>query len=113
VALPSACSLALYTFVNLFPDIPHLNQEASVKVRFIDNSLKENEAYIESIQKVKWNLNMENLTQDSILVVSDAKISPGKLSASEAELELRKEVAKEEKLAQPTSTKTELKKARK
>jgi hypothetical protein len=41
------------------------------------------------------------------------KISPGKLSASEEELELRKEVAKEEKLAQPTSTKIKLKKVRK
>jgi hypothetical protein len=47
--------------------------------------------------------------KDSILVVSDAKLVQGKLSASEEELELRKEVAKEEKLAQPTSKKTKLK----
>jgi hypothetical protein len=37
--------------------------------------------------------------KDSILVASDAKISPGKLSASEAELELRKEVAKGRKIS--------------
>jgi hypothetical protein len=62
------------------------------------------------IQKsVKWNLNMENLTKTPYWLSAMRRLVQGKLSASEAELELRKEVAKEEKLAQPTSTKTELK----
>jgi hypothetical protein len=51
---------------------------------------------------------MENFNKDSILSIAMRTLVQGKLSASEAELELRKEVAKEEKLAQPTSTKTEL-----
>jgi hypothetical protein len=53
------------------------------------------------------------LTQDSILLSAMRRLVQGNFSASEAELELRKEVAKEEKLAQPTSTKTELKKGKK
>jgi hypothetical protein len=88
--------------------------ELALKSDSLTIALRKNEAYIESIQKVlNGELEYGKFNKDSILVASDAKISPGKLSASEAELELRKEVAKEEKLAQPTSTKTELKKARK
>jgi hypothetical protein len=45
---------------------------------------------------------MENFNKDSILVASDANISPGKLTALRSRIRIKKEVAEGRKLAQPT-----------
>ena len=58
-------------------------------------------------------LEYAKFNKDSILAASTEVIPQAKLSASEEELELRKEVAKEEKNAQPAATKAGSKNAKK
>jgi hypothetical protein len=61
-------------------------------------ALKKNEVYIKSIQKVlNGELEFAKFNKDSIMASTEEVIPQGKLTASDEELELRKEVAKEEK----------------
>jgi len=71
-------------------------------------ALKKNEAYIKSIQKVlTGELEYAKFNKDSILAAADELPSQVNLSPSKEELELRKQVAKEEKT--PVSKKPKLK----
>ncbi|WP_339919268.1 peptidase [uncultured Flavobacterium sp.] len=80
--------------------------ELALKSDSLTIALKKNEAYIQSIQKVlNGELEYAKFNKDSILASSTEVVPQVKLSASEEELELRKEVAKEEKNAQPAATK--------
>lgn len=72
--------------------------ELALKSDSLTIALKKNEAYILSIQKVlNGQLEYAKFNKDSILVYSEDTIPHGKLSASKEELELRKQVANEEK----------------
>lgn len=72
--------------------------ELALKSDSLTLALKKNEAYILSIQKVlNGQLEYAKFNKDSILVYSEDTISQLKLAPSKEELELRKEVAKEEK----------------
>ena len=85
--------------------------ELALKSDSLTIALKKNEAYIEAIQKVlTGELEYAKFNKDSILASSDEVVPLVKLSASEAELELRKEVAKEDKMSQPAVKKTGSKK---
>jgi hypothetical protein len=72
--------------------------ELALKSDSLSNALKKNEAYIKSIKRVLTNnLDYEKLSKDSITlgaVIDESKVD---LSASEAEVELRKEVNKRDK----------------
>lgn len=72
--------------------------ELALKSDSLSNALKKNEAYIKSIKRVLTNnLEYAKFSKDSITlgaIIDDAKID---LSASEAEMELRKEVNKRDK----------------
>lgn len=71
-------------------------------------ALKKNEAYIKSIQKVlTGELEYAKFNKDSILAAADEVPSQVNLSPSKEELELRKQVAKEEET--PVSKKPKLK----
>ncbi|WP_016988976.1 hypothetical protein [Flavobacterium sp. ACAM 123] len=72
--------------------------ELALKSDSLTIALKKNEIYIQSIQKVlTGELEYAKFNKDSILSSSEEVVPQLKLSASEEELELRKEVAKEEK----------------
>ena len=72
--------------------------------------LKQNEAYIQSIQKVlRGELEYAKFNKDSILATADDEVSKHNLSASEEELELREEVAQEEKKSQSNTSKAKKK----
>ncbi len=78
--------------------------ELALKSDSLSTALKKNEAYIQSIQKVlTGELEYAKFNKDSILATVDAAPSQKDLSASKEELELREQVAKEEKspLASP------------
>lgn len=80
--------------------------ELALKSDSLTMALKKNEAYIQSIQKVlNGELEYAKFNKDSILASSEEPMSKVKLSASEEELELRDQVAKEEKKSLPTSPK--------
>lgn len=84
--------------------------ELALKSDSLTLALKKNEAYIKSIQKVlTGQLDYAKFNKDSILAVSDETPSKFDLSASQEELELRKEVAKEEKNTQPNASKAKKK----
>ena len=72
--------------------------ELALKSDSLSNALKKNEAYIKSIKSVLTNnLDYEKLSKDSITlgaIIDESKVD---LSASEAEVELRKEVDKRDK----------------
>jgi hypothetical protein len=79
--------------------------ELALKSDSLTIALKKNEVYIQSIQKVlNGELEYAKFNKDSILSSSEEVVPQVKLSASEEELELRKEVAKEEK--EPLSKKS-------
>tara|TARA_R110000851_G_scaffold182627_1_gene331731 strand:+ start:1335 stop:1826 length:492 start_codon:yes stop_codon:yes gene_type:complete len=79
--------------------------ELALKSDSLTIALKKNEVYIQSIQKVlNGELEYAKFNKDSILSSSEEVVPQVKLSASEVELELRKEVAKEEK--EPLSKKS-------
>ena len=89
--------------------------ELALKSDSLTIALKKNEAYIISIKKVlTGQLDYAKFNKDSILASSDAAVEPELLKASKEELELRKEVFKEEKNAQigknPVSKKEKSKK---
>ena len=87
--------------------------ELALKSDSLTIALKKNEAYILSIQKVlNGELEYAKFNKDSILASSEEVVPQVKLSASEAEMELRKEVAKEEKMSQSAATKGGSKKSK-
>jgi hypothetical protein len=72
--------------------------ELALKSDSLSSALQKNEAYIKSIQKVlTGELEYTKFNKDSILAASDQVQSPVDLSPSEEEIELRNQVAKEEK----------------
>lgn len=78
--------------------------ELALKSDSLTMALKKNEAYILSIQKVlNGELEYAKFNKDSILASSEQPMPKVKLSATEEELELRDQVAKEEKKSLPTS----------
>jgi hypothetical protein len=80
--------------------------ELALKSDSLTLALKKNEAYIKSIQKVlTGQLEYAKFNKDSILAASEETPSKFDLSASEEELELRNEVAKEEKKSQSNASK--------
>ena len=79
--------------------------ELALKSDSLTLALKQNEAYIKSIQKVlTGELEYAKFNKDSILAVVDEAPSQLDLSASKEELELRKQVAKEEAHPNPAKT---------
>ena len=85
--------------------------ELALKSDSLSAALKKNEAYIKSIQKVlTGNLDYAKFNKDSILVETDEAPSKVDLSASKEELELRNNVAKEEKTAPKKHLKNKAKK---
>jgi len=69
-------------------------------------ALQQNEAYIKSIQKVlTGDLEYAKFNKDSILASTDEAPSKIDISASKEELELRNQVAKEEKTNLPKAKK--------
>jgi hypothetical protein len=72
--------------------------ELALKSDSLSKALKRNEAYIKSIQKVlTGELEYAKFSKDSILSAADEVPSQVDLSPSKQELELREQVAKEEK----------------
>ncbi|MBS7230454.1 peptidase [Flavobacterium psychroterrae] len=71
--------------------------ELAIKSDSLETALKKNEAYIHGIQKVlRGELDYAKFNKDSILAETDEH-SDVNMTASEAELKLREEVAKTEK----------------
>jgi hypothetical protein len=84
--------------------------ELALKSDSLTLALKKNEAYIKSIQKVlTGQLEYAKFNKDSILAISEEIPSKFDLSASEEELELRKEVTKEEKTNKSNASKAKKK----
>ncbi|MFV8331840.1 peptidase [Flavobacterium sp. GSP14] len=82
--------------------------ELALKSDSLTRALKKNEVYIKSIQKVlTGELEYAKFNKDSILSTADDVPSQADLSASKQELELREQVAKEEKKALSAKSKTE------
>ena len=80
--------------------------EMALKSDSLSRALKKNEAYIQSIQKVlTGELEYAKFNKDSILSTTDEMPSQEDLSASKQELELREQVAREEKNSLTTSPK--------
>ena len=72
--------------------------ELALKSDSLSKALKRNEAYIKSIQKVlTGELEYAKFNKDSILSAADEVPSQVDLSPSKQELELREQIAKEEK----------------
>jgi hypothetical protein len=72
--------------------------ELALKSDSLTSALKKNEAYIKSIRKVlTGELDYAKFNKDSILATSDDAPSKLDLSVSQEELDLREQVAKEEK----------------
>ena len=78
-----------------------LKKEATIlalKTDSLSQALEKNEAYLKGIQKVlTGKLERVTFNKDSILAQTQKTIPPEALKAGEAELDLRKEVAEEEK----------------
>lgn len=82
--------------------------ELALKSDSLSRALKKNEVYIKSIQKVlTGELEYAKFNKDSILSTADDVPSQADLSASKQELELREQVAREEKRLLSTKSKTE------
>lgn len=72
--------------------------ELALKSDSLEFAIKKNEAYLESIKEVlNGNLEYAKVNKDSILAISVDTLPDLQLTATEAELKLRKEVAEEEK----------------
>ena len=81
--------------------------ELALKSDSLSKALKRNEAYIKSIQKVlTGELEYAKFNKDSILEAADEITIPVDLSPSKQELELREQVAKEDKNSLSSSLKT-------
>ncbi len=84
--------------------------ELALKSDSLTLALQQNEAYIKAIQKVlNGELEYAKFNKDSILATTDEAQSPADLSPSKEELELRKEVAKEETKSQSNASKAKKK----
>lgn len=84
--------------------------ELALKSDSLTLTLKKNEVYIKSIQKVlTGELEYAKFNKDSILTSAEEAPSKVDLSASEEEMELREQVAKEEKKSQSNASKAEKK----
>jgi hypothetical protein len=69
-------------------------------------AIKKNEIYLESIKKVlNGDLEYAKVNKDSILAISVDTLPDLELTASDAEMELRKQVEEEEKNAKTTKKK--------
>ncbi|WP_304198424.1 peptidase [Flavobacterium alvei] len=80
--------------------------ELALKSDSLTLVLQQNEAYIKSIQKVlTGELEYAKFNKDSILASASDTVSKADLSPSKEELELRKEVAKEEKNTKSNASK--------
>jgi hypothetical protein len=80
--------------------------ELALKSDSLTLALQQNEAYIKSIQKVlTGELEYAKFNKDSILASSNEAPSQVDISASKEEIELRKQVAKEEKNNLPKAKK--------
>lgn len=80
--------------------------ELALKSDSLTLALKKNEAYIKSIQKVlTGELEYAKFNKDSILASANDTVSKVDLSPSKEELELRNQVAKEEKINLPKAKK--------
>jgi hypothetical protein len=72
--------------------------QLALKADSLSFALKKNEAYIKSIQKVlTGELEYAKFNKDSILAATEETPSPVNLSPSKKEMELREQVAKDEK----------------
>ena len=72
--------------------------ELALKSDSLEFAIKKNEAYLESIKKVlNGNLEYAKVNKDSILAISVDTLPDLQLTATQAEINLRKEVAEEEK----------------
>jgi len=72
--------------------------ELALKSDSLALSLKNNEAYIASIRKVlTGDLEWAKLSKDSILAVTSGETDPSEMAPSKADLELREQVAQEDK----------------
>lgn len=75
--------------------------ELALKSDSLAFAIKKNELYLESIKKVlNGELEYAKVNKDSILAISEDTLPDLQLTASEAELQLRKEVEDEEKNAE-------------
>jgi hypothetical protein len=84
--------------------------ELALKSDSLTLALKKNEAYIKSIQRVlNGELEYAKFNKDSILAAVEETQSPSDLSPSKEELELRKEIATEEKNSQSNALKAKKK----
>ncbi|HWS59826.1 MAG TPA: hypothetical protein VN182_02755 [Flavobacterium sp.] len=84
--------------------------ELALKSDSLILALQQNEAYIKAIQKVlTGELEYAKFNKDSILATIDEAQNPVDMSASKEELELRKEVASEEKKSQSNASKAKKK----
>ncbi len=82
--------------------------ELALKSDSLSRALNKNEVYIKSIKKVlTGELEYAKFNKDSILSTADELPSQADLSASKQELELREQVAKEEKRSLSAKSKTE------
>ncbi|MCV9929701.1 peptidase [Flavobacterium sp. LS1R49] len=80
--------------------------ELALKSDSLTAALKNNEAYIKSIQKVlTGKLEYAKFNKDSILSSVDEKVDEVDLAPSKEELKLREEVAKEDKMESTISVK--------
>lgn len=71
--------------------------ELALKSDSLEFAIKKNEAYLESIKKVlNGNLEYAKVNKDSILAIQQDTLPDLQLTATQAELDLREEVAKEE-----------------
>ena len=76
--------------------------ELALKSDSLTQALEHNEAYIKSLKKVlTGELEFAKFNKDSILSSIEKEPVEGNLSASKEELELRKQVAKEEQQSHP------------
>jgi hypothetical protein len=88
--------------------------QLALKADSLSLALKKNELYIKSIQKVlTGELEYAKFNKDSILAATQEVPSPVNLSASKKEIELREQVAKDEKNPLPVSPKRNSKKSKK
>jgi hypothetical protein len=72
--------------------------ELALKSDSLEFAIKKNEIYLQSIQKVlNGNLQYAKVNKDSILAISVDTLPDLQLTATESELNLRKEVADKEK----------------
>jgi hypothetical protein len=83
----------------------------ALKSDSLTKAIKKNEAYIQSIQKVlNGQLEYAKFNKDSILAASEEPVPPLKLTPSEEELQLRKEVELEDKKADGSKSKNKIQK---